>query len=148
MTIRTITAAMALGLAALGGVALAHEDVKNEAVKARMMLMEDIKDAVGILGGMAKGEVAFDAARADAAKEALISHAARIPEMFEAEEMDPKSEAKPEIWENWSDYVNKAEALGVAAGELDTSDVAWMGPGMGKIGGACKACHEDYRVKK
>jgi len=148
MIFRRTIAAAALGLAALGGAALAHEGVQNEAVKARMMLMDNIKDAVGVLGGMAKGEMAFDAAKADAAKEALIRHSAEIPAAFEAEEMDPKSEARPEIWENWEDFVGKAEALGAAAGELDTSDQAWMGPGMGKIGGACKACHEDYRVKK
>ncbi len=148
MNIRTIAAATTLGLATLASVAMAHEGVKNEAVKARMILMKDIKDAVGVLGGMAKGEVSFDAAKADAAKEALIRHSAQIPAAFEAEEMDPKSESKPEIWETWEDFVSKSEALGAAAGELDTSDQAWIGPGMGKIGATCKACHETYRVKK
>ena len=40
------------------------EGVENEAVKARMMLMDGVKAATGTLGAMAKGEMVFDADKA------------------------------------------------------------------------------------
>lgn len=138
----------AIAVAAFAGAATAHEGVENEAVKARMMLMDKVKTATGTLGGMAKGAVAYDAGAADAAKAALAEHAAAIPAAFEAKEMDPKSTAKPAIWDNWADFVAKAEAMGGAAAALDTSSQASIGAGMGGIGGSCQACHKVYRVKK
>lgn len=133
---------------ALAGAGLAHEGVKNEAVKARMMLMDGVKTATGALGGMAKGDVAFDAAKAGAARQALIDHAAAIPAAFKAPEMDPKSTALPAIWENWADFEAKARSMGAAAQELDTSELEWLQAGMGALGGSCAACHKAYRVKK
>ncbi len=144
---KKLVAAMAIG-AVFTGAAFAHEDVKNQAVKARMELMGKVKDATGTLGGMAKGEMAFDEVKATAAKDALVEHAAAIPAAFEARETDPKSTALPAIWENWNDFVLKAGAMEKAAGELDTSAQEWLGAGMGSLGGSCAGCHKIYRVKK
>ncbi len=144
--IRLIVAA-AFG-ALLAGAAFAHEDVKNPAVKARMELMGKVKDATGLLGGMAKGEMAFDEAKATAARAALIEHAAAIPAAFMSNETDPKSTAKADIWLNWADFESKAKAMGTAAEALDTSAQEWLGAGMGGLGGSCAGCHKAYRVKK
>jgi len=139
---------LALG-ATLAGTGFAMtEGVENEAVKARIMLMDGVKNATGTLGGMAKGEVAFDAAKAGEARQALIDHAAEVPAAFEAQEMDPKSTALPAIWENWADFEMKAKAMGTAAEELDASELEWLQAGMGTLGGTCAACHKAYRVKK
>ncbi|WP_438990637.1 c-type cytochrome [Lentibacter sp.] len=139
--------ALALG-ATLAGAALAHDGVENEAVKARMMLMDGVKTATGTLGGMAKGEIEFDADKAGAARQALMEYAAKVPAAFEAQEMDPKSTALPAIWENWADFEAKAVAMGAAAEALDTSDLGWLQAGMGELGGTCAACHKAYRIKK
>jgi len=139
---------LALG-ATLAGTGFAMtEGVENEAVKARMMVMDGVKNATGALGAMAKGEMEFDADKAAEARQALIDHAAEIPAAFEAQEMDPKSTALPAIWENWADFEEKAKALGAAAEELDTSAVEWVQAGMGDLGGTCAGCHKVYRVKK
>ena len=138
---------LALG-ATLAGAALAHDGVENEAVKARMMLMDGVKTATGTLGGMAKGEIEFDADKAGAARQALMEYAAKVPAAFEAQEMDPKSTALPAIWENWADFEAKAVAMGAAAEALDTSDLGWLQAGMGELGGTCAACHKAYRIKK
>jgi cytochrome c556 len=113
-----------------------------------MMLMDGVKAATGTLGAMGKGEMAFDADKAGEARQALIDHAAKIPAAFEAQEMDPKSTALPAIWENWADFEMKAQAMGAAAEELDTSDLGWVQAGMGDLGGTCAACHKAYRIKK
>lgn len=134
--------------AAVAGTAFAHEGVKNEAVKKRMMLMDGIKNATGALGAMAKGEMEFDAGKAAMARQALIDGAAATPAAFMANEMDPKSTAKPAIWENWADFETKAMALGTASEALDASSLDGVRAGMGGIGGSCQACHKEYRVKK
>ena len=78
--------------------ALAHQGVKNAAVKARMDAMSAIGKDMKVLGGMAKGEAPFDEKVAQMAVSSIADHAAKTFELFEANETDPKSEAKPAIW--------------------------------------------------
>lgn len=128
--------------------AFAHEGVKNPVVKARMGTMSTIKDATATLGNMAKGKLPFDASGAQAAKGTLIKAAAKIPTDFEAQEDDPKSEAKAAIWRNFNDFTQKAVALEAAAKALDVSSVDAIRASFGDVGGACGACHKPYREKK
>ena len=101
-----------LFLAVTASAALGHGGVLNAAVLARMEAMKAIGDATKVLGEMAKGAVAFDANAARAAAETIATHAADTPALFEAREADPKSEAKPGIWENFADFTAKAGDLG------------------------------------
>ena len=80
-----------LFIAATG--ALAHQGVKNPAVKARMDSMSAIGKSMKVLGGMAKGESSFDAMAVQAAVASIAEQAARTPALFEANETDPKSES-------------------------------------------------------
>lgn len=129
------------------GLAGAHEDVQNEAVKARMIAMKEVGGAMKVLGDMAKGQSAFDAAAADAALGTLAEKAAATPALFEAQEDDPKSEARPAIWENFDDFSAKAMALETAAKGAMGKIAAQgdIGPVMGQLGGTCKGCHQTYR---
>ncbi len=126
--------------------ALAHQGVQNPAVMARMEAMKTIGDNTKILGTMAKGELAFDAAKARAAAAEIAVQAGRTPGLFEAPETDPKSEALPVIWENYADFTAKSDALVAAAkmaqGIRTPQDLTTA---LGAIGAACKACHSDYR---
>jgi cytochrome c556 len=99
-----------------------------------------------VLGDMAGGKVAFDAAAAETAKAGLSAAAAEIAAKFEPQASDPKSTAKPDIWANWDDFVKKADALAAAATALDASSVEGVQGGMAAIGGACKDCHSTYRA--
>lgn len=140
-----------LALAALAATlafgASAHADVENPAVKARMAAMKTIGGSMKTLGGMAKGAVAFDAAKAQAAVDAIAEQAELIPALFEANETDPKSEAAPAIWTNYDDFLKKTDMLKTAA-SVTLASQADLGPAMGGLGGSCKACHTDYRIKK
>ena len=101
---------------------------------------------VSVLGGMAGGKVAFDAAGAAAAKAALVDGAAKIAVVFEKAGTDPESKAKPEIWTNWDDFLAKGKGLGDAAAALDATTLEGVQAGMDGVGGACKACHTAYRM--
>ncbi len=128
----------------VAGAALAHDGVKNPAVMARMEGMKQMGGAAKILGEMVKGAVVFDAASANAAMETLRVESARIEALFEAEEDDPKSEALPAIWQDYPDFTAKAEALNAAASQTVGSLEELQGA-ISQIGGACRACHKDYR---
>jgi cytochrome c556 len=130
----------------VGGTALAQEKAQNATVQARKDLMQVVRTNTGVLGDMAQGKTAFDAAAAAAAKAGLAAAAAEIPARFEANEGDPVSKAKPEIWTNWADFVAKGEALLAGAEALDASSLDGVKAGMGAIGGSCQSCHTAYRL--
>lgn len=126
--------------------AVAHNAVKNPQVKARMDAMVQISQNLKIIGGMAQGKTQFDSTVAQGALDALTQQAGLVTGLFKAEETDPKSEALPAIWTNWSDFTAKADALGIAADKMDVSTVESLGQGLAAIGGTCKSCHSDYRM--
>ena len=136
---------LALMVGAFG--ALAHEGVKNPAVMARMDAMSAVGAATKVLGQMAKGEVAFDAAKAEAALVTLSEKAAAVPVLFEANENDPKSEARPEIWFDFATFMAEAQAMEAAAksamGQMKSQ--ADVGPALARIGVTCKNCHKAFR---
>ncbi|HBM58317.1 MAG TPA: cytochrome C554, partial [Citreicella sp.] len=57
--------------------------------------------------------------------------------------------AKAEIWDNMDDFASKWAGFGEAASAMQqvaaTGQEA-IGPAMGGLGGACKACHDTYRA--
>jgi cytochrome c556 len=59
--------------------------------------------------------------------------------------------AKPEIWENTDDFVEKYGNFKTAAAGLATAaqsgDKAMIGEAFKKTGGTCKACHDEYKAK-
>lgn len=143
---KRVTKSLIVGLVLVAGVAMAKEGVQDPTVKARMDLMGTIGMNTKVLGDMAGGKAEFDAAAAQAAKDALVAASAEIAAKFEPQATDPVAEAKPEIWTNWDDFVKKATALNTAATALDPSSLDTVKAGMGAIGGSCKDCHTSYRM--
>ena len=138
--------AFAIGAVLAAGAAFAQEAPTDPNAIARSELMKTVGMNTGILGNMASGKEAFDAAKAEGAKAALIDAAAKVEATFmEQGGADPVSEAKPEIWANWEDFLVKAKAMGDAAGTVDVASAETIGAGMGAIGGTCKDCHTSYR---
>jgi cytochrome c556 len=137
--------ALVAGLILTATVVFAGKSTDPDA-KARQLLMDTIGMNTGILGDMAGGKAAFDAAKAEASKAALIAAAGMIPATFEPKGTDAESKAKPEIWTNWDDFLIKATGLGKAATALDATTVEGVQAGMAGLGGACKDCHTQYRL--
>lgn len=138
-----------IGATLSAGAAFAEEERTDPNAIAREELMETIGKNVGIIGDMAGGKTAFDAAAAEGAKAALVEATGKIEATFQGQgAADPASEAKPEIWANWDDFLKKAKAASDAAGALDVASVDTIKAGMGALGGACKDCHTTYRIMK
>lgn len=130
----------------LSGAAIHAHSVENPVVQKRMDLMKEIKSAIGVLGGMAKGTIAFDVVAATAAQTTLIEQSELVATTFEANETDPKSEALPSIWENWDTFVEMADDLTFAAEGLNVTSLDGVRGGLGNIGASCGACHKKFRM--
>jgi len=145
--VRAINTLAAITILSAATAAYAHTNVKNAAVKARMDLMGTIAGNMKVLGDMAKGARAFDAGKAQVAASAIAEGAGKTPALFKAQEDDPKSEAKPAIWQNFADFTAKAAAMegaaSQAAGALTSVDA--LRTAVGQIGATCGACHKVYR---
>ena len=140
------TKTLVLGLIMMGGIAYAESKAADPDVKARQNLMQSNGGAMGVLSGMAKGEVAFDAAAAEAAKQALIANAAGIEAAFTNNASDPENKSKPEVWTNWEGFLADAKAMADAAAALDATSLDGVKAGLGAIGGTCKDCHTEFKA--
>ncbi|MDG1936308.1 MAG: cytochrome c [Paracoccaceae bacterium] len=124
-----------------------HANVENEIVKVRMKAMSEISDNMRVLGKMMKGIEDFDLEAAQSAIGNIAVLAAQTPEMFKIEAVDPHAEAKPEIWTNFDDFVEKALTLENVALDIGSSLTGEEGlrNAMMSLGATCKACHSLYR---
>lgn len=145
---KTLAKTLLVSALLMSSAAFAETEATTPEVIARQELMKSFGGAAKALGGMASGEVAYDAAAAEAAKQTLITGAAEIEAKFTANVEDAGSESKPEIWTGWDAFLAKGKALGDAAAALDVASAESIGAGMAGVGGACKACHTDYRIQK
>lgn len=139
----------------LSGFAGAEDAPFTSQIKARQGLMEINALNIGVLAGMAKGETPYDAAKAQAAADALVAVYKLDLPMFWPQGSDntanPATNALPAIWAEGSDIGDKLEnwekgamAMQVAAGkDLDSLKGAMDG-----LGGACGACHKAFRASK
>ena len=126
---------------------LAHTGVKNEDVMKRMNLMKAMAENSKIIGQMLKKKIPFDLEQAKNSLVEISNLSKSTPLVFEKMAMDPKSESKIIIWEefdNFRDLSNKlADDTFSAAKNL--SDVDDLKPALKTIALGCKGCHSRYR---
>lgn len=154
MSLRHPLLAATLGLAALcsipGSPALAETD---PAVEARQSQFKLYAHNLAVLGPMVQGRIDYDADAAQTAADNLF-HLTRHdqgrmwPEGSDTGSRDD-TRALPAIWEDLDDFAARFGALQAAAENLQ--GVAGDGldalrPAVGQLGGACAACHDDYRA--
>ena len=120
---------------------------ESEAVTARTKAMSEISDNMRVLGLMLKGQVNFDLDSAKSAIQNIQKLADQTTTLFEIEAVDPHAEAKPEIWSNYEDFVNKALNLKTAAIDAGGSlvDEDGLRDVVLSLGKTCKSCHSVYR---
>jgi len=137
-----------LGLVALSMLAMAGTSTaQDDPIKARETLMEQIGDAMKVLGPTAQGKMGYDAAKVSAALTTISTNAADFPNHFPDGSIG-NSDALPAIWENKADFESRSKklsddakaALASVDGGLDT-----FKPAFGAVAANCKSCHEKYR---
>ena len=81
----------------------------------------------------------------------MLPLTSRIAAWFPAGSNEHPSEAKNQIWQNWSDFENKGRALELEISKLavvNTSKPADVAAQVRVVTQACTACHETYREKR
>lgn len=136
-----------------GSVAIAADAPFGMEIKARQGLMNYMALNIGVLGGMAKGEVAYDAAAAQKAADNIAHAAGTDMSMIWPQGSDnganPATHALPEIWGADSKIGDKMKALGDGAAAMKAGagkDLDSLKAAMGGLGGACGDCHKTYRA--
>jgi cytochrome c556 len=127
----------------------------NPVVEARQGYFKLLGLEMGALAGMAKGEVEYDAAAAEAhAADIVTLSTYTMDDLFAPgtsnADLPGETRALPAIWENMDDIQTKRQALDAAAQELAAiagDGRAALGSAVGKLGGTCKSCHDDYRAE-
>jgi cytochrome c556 len=153
---RFLSTLSSVGLVTLvASVALAQEQDTPEsvAVEVRQGHMLNYASNLGVIGPMAQGNAAYDAAAAQAAADNIFHLASIHQDRYwlpgtSSEEFEG-SHALPAIWENPEDFASKQAALLEAATALQAAagtDLAGLQGALGGVGQACGSCHQAYRA--
>ena len=131
------------------GAAIAQTD----AIKQRQDKMKAIGGAMGkVLVKMVKGEEPYDAAKAKAAVETIGTNIKGFTALFpKGTETGGDTEATAKIWSDPKGFEAAAAKLEqVAAAQVEPAGKGAEGlkAVVGALGGACKGCHDEYRVQK
>ena len=135
----------------VSGFVFAHSGATG-VVKQRMDMMGEIGDSMKIIGTMIKtGD--FNPSAAQDAANAISSHATSIKELFPTDSLDKPSEALPQIWTDWDEFIAIGEQMGVEAEKLakmagGSSSVDEIKDQFRRLGQSCRSCHEKFRVKQ
>lgn len=151
MRLKLVGIFMVLALAGAGA-AFAHSGATG-LVKERMDAMLEIGDSMKSLGRILKSGP-YDPEVAIVAGDAIAGHAGEeLTELFPEGSLQPQSEASPAIWSNWTafrDYAGdlKSSALALKTMAEQGADSLALADAFGELAGTCKACHQEFRIKK
>lgn len=120
----------------------------EDPANTRHELMEGVRDAAKVVGGMLQGKVDFDQ---DAAMESLRTFEAagdQLGGLFP--EGSEGGEAAPAIWEDREGFeaeISKWQAATAAAIEAAPETLDAAKPVLGRVMKSCKGCHDSYRIE-
>lgn len=147
------TFALLAGLAIFASPPAFAQDDFSGHLKARQGQFRILAINLGILGGMAKGETPYDAEMAQHAADSLVAVSQIYEPPLWPEGSDNMSlegtRALPSIWDEREDFLAKWAGLGEAVSgmqQVAATGQEAIGPALGKVGGACKACHDKHRA--
>ena len=125
----------------------AHSGVLNKDVAARMTLMSSMGRNMGVLGKMLQKKAPFDQGKAVEAINNIEQLAVETPTVFEKRVLDPKSEAKELIWEEFKSFTKISTGLATRAKQLSSSMKSFddLRPALINLSQSCKECHSKFR---
>lgn len=149
---KALLVGLALATAASAGAALAQDAPHAMQIEARQGIMAYRALQLGVLGGMAKGEVEYNAEAAQKAADNLLASVTLDASMLwpkgSDNEANPESEALPALWQEGADVGAKAQAMADAATAMQAAagkDLDSLKAAMGPVGEACSGCHKSFR---
>jgi cytochrome c556 len=127
----------------------------NNQIGARQGMFKMNGVSIGILAGMARGRIDYDAELAQAAADNLVNvsqfnFAPLWPEGSDSDAVATTA-ALPAIWDNYDDFLSKFADFGTASLAIQAvaSDGAGaIGSALGGLGATCGACHDAYQKSR
>lgn len=154
---KKILTSITLVLTLSSPLALANEATTEKqaktAVQFRQALLQLVRSNMGPLGGMAKGQIEYDADVINKNAMRIEQLALMMSDYFDTDtrKFDLSTEAADIIWEQKSDFNSKAQDLVEAAVSLQkiamAKDDANYRKGIGALGATCKACHDKFKTE-
>ncbi len=149
---------LVIGLLLQGSVAFAQggptpQERAQGAADTRAGLMKMVLLYFGPIYAMAQGQMDYDGPMVERNAHKLMELAGMGVDAYrkDTSEFDLDTEALPTVWEDFDDFSEKMDGFAEAAKALEASGGKGkdeMVAGFRKLGGACRACHDDYRQKK
>ena len=147
MTLKNISIAGLLSICCLLPQAAAETDVKGT-IQYRQNYMNAIGGHTGAIRRLKDGRFSAEG-HLQMHTDALSRLTRDIALLFPEGTGTGKTDAKPEIWENWSDFeLRAAESQQAAQAMLDavqSGNMAEIDTRFGELTQTCKACHKPFR---
>ena len=146
-TILTVSLSAAIALPAL-----AHIERSEPLQSLRQSYFALVGMTFGPMADMVKGKIDWDEATFQRwASDLAALSTVQVERGFAPGSEQGKTRAKPEIWLDMEDFSEKLANFRQEAAVLSevamAGDRAAIGEQLGKTGGTCKACHDDYKSK-
>ena len=122
----------------------------EDAIAARQAVLKAIGDDIRPVAAMLRHEAPFDLAAVRAALRTTAEGAAMLPAHFPDNSRTGRTEASPRIWAEKERFLALYATLAAdaRAAEAAITDEASFAARFPKILADCKACHDDFRLKK
>ncbi|MEZ5740968.1 MAG: cytochrome c [Burkholderiaceae bacterium] len=156
MTLKRISM---IGLAAtlIPAAAFAADGPFKDEIVARQAVMQVSKFNLGVLAAMVKGERPYDAKLAALSAKnvhlaSMVDQSAMWPKGSDAANpaLTVKTTADPKIWDSFpklGELGGNFEKTSAKLEQVAGNGVDALKGAVGEVGKACKACHDDFRVK-
>jgi cytochrome c556 len=117
----------------------------------RQQVMESLGGHLGAIGAIMKNKLPYQGTIA-AHAQAIQMTSTVIQDAFEKEITAGRTDAKPDIWQDWEKFVMAAKTMGEESGQLAkvarSGDMAAIGAQVKALGQACGECHKPFRKPK
>lgn len=142
-------ALVAIGLALVVTGTQAQDD--EAYVQHRQKVMQSVGGHMGAIGAIMKSKLPYTSNIAVHAQ-ALQMTSTVIEDAFKKEVTEGKTDAKPDIWQDWDKFVAAAKAMGDESDKLAevarTGDMDALDAQVKALGKACGDCHKPFRKPK
>jgi cytochrome c556 len=120
-------------------------------VQYRQKVMQSNGGHMGAIGAIMKNKLPYTS-NIVAHAQAMQITSTVIEDAFKKEITEGKTDAKPEIWQDWDKFVAAAKAMGEESGKLAegarTGDMDAIGAQVKALGKSCGDCHKPFKKPK
>ena len=117
----------------------------------RQKVMKSIGASMGGIGDILKHKLPF-AGHIETHASDISRMSTLIKDAFEKEITEGRTDAKPDVWQDWDKFVTAAETLQEESAKLadiaSGGDMAAIGAQVKNLGKACGDCHKPFRKPK